>query len=253
MNKLNPNEGLKVFDIRWEADTAGPSPNNNKRIEVFLLGCDKAMNGNACKGCFNSITWDKNKAEWSLDPIELADMIYSRCDKNNKYITIGGGEPTDQLDKLIPFVKRLKEYDFHILMYTWRSLKDIITEQNEIAFSVYKDSISFNNLSKDFINNFKELLSNIDILIDGEFKQNECLYQQELGDGMLSSIGSGNQVIWDIKLTNDNKSTNVIPTYFGYRLDELAGLFIKPDSKDLVYITKLDWSEYNRYEIQNSN
>ena len=250
MNKLKPEDGLRVFDIRWETDTAGPSPNNNKRIEVFLLGCDKAISGNACKGCFNSVTWDKNKAEWSYDPIELADMINSRCNEDNKYITIGGGEPTDQIEKLIPFVKRLKEYNFHILMYTWRSFKEIINKDNEIAISIYKDPIPFNkNFSRGFINNFKELLSNIDILIDGEFKQDECLYQQELGDGMLSSIGSGNQIIWDIKLTNDNNCINVVPTYFGYRLDELAGLYIKPDSKDLVYITKLDWSEYNRYEI----
>lgn len=239
MRELKPEEGLRIFDIKWRTDTAGPSPNNNERIEVFLLGCDKAMNGNPCKGCFNSITWDKNKAEWSWDPIEVADMINEGCDPNNKYITIGGGEPTDQIEHLIPFVKRLKEHGFHIMMYTWRSLKSMIDEAKEIAISVYVDPIPSNkNFSRSFINNFKELLKYLDILVDGEFKQDECLYQQELGDGMLSSIGSANQIIWDIKLTNDNKSENVIPTYFGYRLDELVGLYVKPDTKDLVYITK---------------
>lgn len=238
MRELKPEEGLRIFDIKWCTDTAGPSPNNNERIEVFLLGCNKAMKGNPCKGCFNSITWDKNKAEWSWDPIELADMINEGCDPNNKYITIGGGEPTDQIDKLIPFAKRLKEHGFHIMMYTWRNLEIVL----DVAFKekvqeIYKDE-PINSASKEFNLKFRKLLKYIDMLIDGEFKQDECLYQQELGDGMLSSIGSGNQIIWDIKLTNDNKNKNVIPTYFGYRLDELVGLYIKPDTNDLVYITK---------------
>ena len=65
MKELHPNEGLRIFDIKWQVKTAGPSPNENKRIEVFLLGCDKAMQGNPCKGCFNSVTWDKSIAEFA--------------------------------------------------------------------------------------------------------------------------------------------------------------------------------------------
>ena len=67
MEYLKPNEGLKVFDIRFDVTTAGPSPINNRRIELFLLGCDKAMKGQPCKGCFNSKLWDANKAQHSLD------------------------------------------------------------------------------------------------------------------------------------------------------------------------------------------
>ena len=237
MEKLPVDKGLKVFDIRWRTDTAGPSPNNNERVEVFLLGCKKAMNGNPCVGCFNSPTWDDSIAKFSQDPIALADFIASTT--TSRYLTIGGGEPTDQIESLIPFAKRLKEHGFHIMMYTWRSLKSIINEAKEIAISVYVDPVPSNkNFSRGFIHNFKELLKHLDILVDGEFKQNECLYQEELGDGMLSSIGSGNQIIWDIKLTNDNKNENIIPTYFGYKLEELVGLYIKPDTNDLVYITK---------------
>src|SRR5699024_6096421 len=185
---------------------------------------------NPCKGCFNSITWDKNKAEYSWDPIELADMINEKCDPNNKYITIGGGEPTDQIENLIPLTKRLKEHGFHIIMYTWRELKDIlkIDGMNEDGAFIKHE------LNKPF----KELLKNLDILIDGQFILEERTYQQELGDGMLNSIGSANQIVWDIKLTNDNKNKNLIPMYFGYKLEELAGLYIKPDTNDLIYITK---------------
>lgn len=231
MRELKPEEGLRIFDIKWRTDTAGPSPNNNERIEVFLLGCNKAMQGNACKGCFNSITWDKSKAEWSWDPIEVADMINEGCDPNNKYITIGGGEPTDQIDMLIPFAKRLKEHGFHIMMYTWRDLKhelDLIFNHHMTA---YYGTSSIEKL--DFAEKMWELTHHLDIIVDGEYKQEERLYQQELGDGMLSSIGSGNQRVWDIKAMNEGDVA-----ISRYAMRDLAGLYIKPDTNDLVYVTK---------------
>lgn len=231
MRELKPEEGLRIFDIKWRTDTAGPSPNNNERIEVFLLGCNKAMQGNPCKGCFNSITWDKSKAEYSWDPIELANMINEGCDPNNKYITIGGGEPTDQVDMLIPFAKRLKEHGFHIMMYTWRDLKhelDLIFNHHMTAY------YGISSIEKlDFAEKMWELIRHLDIIVDGEYKQEERLYQQELGDGMLSSIGSGNQRVWDIKAMNERAIA-----ISRYAMRDLAGLYIKPDTNDLVYITK---------------
>lgn len=231
MRELKPEEGLRIFDIKWRTDTAGPSPNNNERIEVFLLGCNKAMQGNPCKGCFNSITWDKSKAEYSWDPIELANMINEGCDPNNKYITIGGGEPTDQVDMLIPFAKRLKEHGFHIMMYTWRDLKhelDLIFNHHMTAY------YGISSIEKlDFAEKMWELTHHLDIIVDGEYKQEERLYQQELGDGMLSSIGSGNQRVWDIKAMNERAIA-----ISRYAMRDLAGLYIKPDTNDLVYITK---------------
>lgn len=234
MKKLKPEEGLRLFDINWRTDTAGPSPNNNERIEVFLLGCDKAINGNPCQGCFNSVTWNKDKAEWSWDPIELADMINEGCDPNNKYITIGGGEPTDQIDNLIPFTKRLKEHGFHIMMYTWRKLEYLrhapvytLTDDQRKHIDTYAIK-----------NQFKNLLNYLDIVVDGEFKQEECLYQQDLGDGMLSSIGSGNQKIWDIKESRETSCNGNANILIGYEMKDLVGLYIKPNTNDLVYITK---------------
>ena len=229
MREMKPNEGLKIFDIKWQVTTAGPSPNGNKRIEVFLLGCQKAMKGYACKGCFNSPTWDASKAEWSWDPIELADMINEKCDPNNKYITIGGGEPTDQIRKLIPFTKRLKEHGFHIMMYTWRNLAEELGPHIKILDGPSKPSYTYIRQYE-----LNALLKYIDIVVDGEFKEDECLYQEDLEDGMLSSIGSGNQCIWDMKGTRDLKSIS----YIRYPMRDLVGLYIKPDTNDLIYITK---------------
>ena len=37
MKKMDPANSLKVFDIKLRSYTAGPSPDNNSRTEVFLL------------------------------------------------------------------------------------------------------------------------------------------------------------------------------------------------------------------------
>lgn len=187
LKELNPNDGLRVFDIKWRVKTAGPSPFNNERIEVFLLGCNKAMKGNPCKGCFNSITWDKSIAEFSRNPIELADAINDTCEDVNspKYITIGGGEPSDQLQHVIPFVKRLKEHNFHIIMYTWRDLKTVFEEEDSELKTLLKKTIKY-----------------IDIIIDGEFKEEERLWNIHDSNQANHFVGSGNQIIWDLNATN---------------------------------------------------
>lgn len=225
MKSIDKDKGLKVFDIRWATDTAGPSPDNNMRTELFLLGCKKAKDGNPCKGCFNSKTWDADIAEFAWDPLDVAERINELAP--NKYVTIGGGEPTDQIDQLIPLCKKLKEYGFHIMMYTWRDLSTLVDSK----------LISYYGVNKDYLNvvtHINELLKYIDIIVDGEFKQDERLYQEELGDGMLSSIGSGNQIVWDIKEKRDTESAVLL----GHCMKDLVGLYVKPDTNDLVYITK---------------
>lgn len=221
--------GILLRDCNWSVTTAGPSPYNNERTELFLLGCNKAMKGNPCKGCFNSTTWNKETALWSHDPIKMAEHINNNAP--NKYITIGGGEPTDQIDNLIILCKELKKYDFHIMMYTWRDLKhelDLIFNHHMTAY------YGISSIEKlDFAEKMWELIRHLDIIVDGEYKQEERLYQQELGDGMLSSIGSGNQRVWDIKAMNERAIA-----ISRYAMRDLAGLYIKPDTNDLVYITK---------------
>ena len=92
MKYVGVNEGLKVFDIKFDITTAGPSPlDNNRRIELFLLGCDKAMCGHPCPGCFNKKLWDANLAQHSCDIDSLANWIIERTPIEERYITIGGG------------------------------------------------------------------------------------------------------------------------------------------------------------------
>jgi len=208
---------LKIWDVNWVAQTAGPSPDDNKRTELFLLGCKKAMSGDPCKGCFQEALWDEKKAIYSHPVKEVISKINNFSP--NKYVTIGGGEPSDQLEGLIELTKGLKKQGFHIIVYTWHSLADILSEKK------YKLSLN----KKQYL----DFLNNIDILIDGQFKQEECNYIHNYSDGLLGSIGSGNQIIWDIKEYKKNKK-NVL----GYKLKDLIHISLKEDNNDLIYITK---------------
>ena len=89
------------------------------------------------------------------------------------------------------------------MIYTWRQLKDIV-----------KDST------------YKDLLDNIDILVDGQYKEEERLWNGEKEDGLLSSVGSGNQIIWNIQ------------EKIGYYMRDLKEIHLI--NNKLTYITKKD-------------
>ena len=193
--KDNSKPGLKLMDAKWSVKTAGPSPFNNERTELFLLGCKKAIEGNPCKGCFNSSTWDSSKVTLLHDPIKMAEHINNVAP--NKYITIGGGEPTDQIDGLILLCKELKEkYNFNIMIYTWRNLEEELKLE---PIKTYSDGENKKTFKRSIGDKLKELIKYVDIIVDGEFKLEERLWDGSKEDGFISSIGSGNQIVWNIQ------------------------------------------------------
>jgi organic radical activating enzyme len=227
MEYLEPNKGLKVYDIQFDKQTAGPSPNDNKRIELFLLGCDRAMTGNACYGCFNKPLHDANKAEHSFDPIELADWIAERTPINERYITLGGGCPLQQSDNIILLCKQLKSHGFHIMMYTWRKLKYYLDTTKDLT-----EDLNIAPFSSYIRQRLPELLPYLDIVVDGEYIASERLYQGNKADGLLSSIGSGNQGIWDIQYYN---KTGRHRAYFMRDIDKIK---INEFNNGLIYYLK---------------
>ena len=215
--------GILLKDVRWSVTTAGPSPNNNERTEVFFLGCDRAMAGVPCKGCFNQSTWDNSKAEFSHDPVKMAAHINKYAP--NKYITIGGGEPTAQLENLVILCEELKKYGFHIIVYTWKELRKTSRRFREMAtiYILESQRIAYSLQSATDKDKMEDLLNTIDILIDGEYKEDQRLYDFKGEDGLTNSIGSANQGIYDCNknkrvLMNDIKSL---------RLDEDNNLIIE--------------------------
>jgi organic radical activating enzyme len=217
--RIQTMNGMKLWDVKWKVKTAGPSPHSNDRTELFLLGCKKALEGDPCVGCFNESTWDDSISENKYDPVEMAKHINIHAP--NKYITIGGGEPTDQIDNLIILCKELKKLGFHIMVYTWKRLEHVLKNGNGIEEA----------------NKTRELLNHIDMLIDGEFVLEDRLYEEDKEDGLLNSIGSGNQIVWDTREFN-KESSSINKNINGYKLSDLDALHIKENNMDLVFILK---------------
>lgn len=166
---------MYIFDVKWSVTTAGPSPDHNNRVELFLLGCNKAQSGNPCKGCFNRPTWHRPKNARYYDPVFCAENIIQHAP--NKYLTIGGGEPLDQIKDLIIMCSALKQAGFHILCYTWRDIFKALRGE-------------YSDIDKQDI---KALIDVVDGFIDGEFILEKRCYEEDKEDGLFNSIGSTNQ------------------------------------------------------------
>lgn len=220
-------KSLKLFNITWNVDTAGPSPFCNERTEIFLFGCQKAMNGNPCKGCFNTALWDSSKVQFEHEVDEIVENIVKFAP--NKYITIGGGEPIDQIDSLIELTEKLKAKGFHIMLYTWHSLYKELMKKPVSVFGIVDPHAFTRGLG----HKIQKLIKNIDIIVDGEFKQEECLYDENKGDGFLNSVGSGNQIIWDCHEFNQSDGS----VLKGYAMRELNGIALR-ENNELIYFLK---------------
>lgn len=207
-------ETLKVFDVKWTSVTAGPSPDSNRRTEIFLWGCNIAAKGKPCKGCFNPKMWKVSDTAKEIDSKEMADHINKFAP--NKFVTIVGGEPLDQLAPLTELVTRLKEHGFHIILFTHYELNELLNKQSDLNYEV----------------NFSCLLEGVDVLVDGRYDETQRIYDEETGDGLHDAVGSANQVIWDIKDWRDKGAHGDIQ---GVYAGELAGIYVCPNG-ELKYI-----------------
>lgn len=195
---------VRMYDIRWVSHTAGPSPVTNEfgpncRVELFLMGCKKAQSGYPCKGCFNPKLWSDNPAR-ELEAEEIAIQIEKFAPQ--KYITIVGGEPFDKPEGLTELCEALKRRDFHIMVFTHYQLKDFRAWQKGIRGIIKGDDTvsDIHGWTKDL---FFRFLKAIDILVDGEYIAEEKIYDEDIQDGFHNAVGSGNQIIWDVKAWND--------------------------------------------------
>ena len=145
------------------------------RVSLFVSGCT-----HHCKGCFNPMTWDFSYGKPFTEAVqdELLEML------SPAYIdglTLLGGEPMepDNQRALLPFVKKVRaQYpDKNIWCYTGYKLDDELLKPSRARCEVTD-----------------ELLSLIDVLVDGEFIE-------ELKNISLSFRGSENQRLIDLPQT----------------------------------------------------
>ena len=148
------------------------------RTVLFVSGCR-----NHCKDCFQPHTWDFDYGE-PFDEIIQNEILESLKPAYIKGLTLLGGEPFEPENQiaLLSFVKKVKE------MYP---KKDIW------AFTGYIYDRDLIVGGKKYCEVTEELLSMIDILVDGPF-----LAEQK--DLMLKFRGSKNQRVIDLKRTQED-------------------------------------------------
>ena len=111
---------ISMFDIRYRIKNAGPSPDDNRRTELYFAGCLKAASGSPCKNCFNPMIWQPENVLMKT-PAEFLDCL----ERHNipKFITLVGSEPTDQLEGLLEFGSLAKKKGYHIILFSWHDKK----------------------------------------------------------------------------------------------------------------------------------
>lgn len=119
---------------------------NGINLSIFTQGCP-----HHCKSCFNPETWEYNKGYEFTD--ETLQYIYDNIDKNiQRNLSILGGEPLcpQNIEGTIYLCREFKNKYPHKKIYLWTGY--MIEEFNDLQ---------------------KEILSHLDLLIDGKFEEDK--------------------------------------------------------------------------------
>ena len=145
------------------------------RVSLFVSGCT-----HRCKGCFNEVAWDFNYGAPFTDKTE-EELISALKPDFVEGLTLLGGEPMEPSNQraLLPFLRRVRAElpEKTIWCYTGYTLEKDLLEGSRAR-----------------IETTDEMLSLIDILVDGEFVES-------LADISLQFRGSSNQRIIDLPET----------------------------------------------------
>ena len=152
------------------------------RTSLFVSGCT-----HHCKGCFNPMTWDFEYG--NVFDREVEDEILGTLEPGYiSGLSLLGGEPFEPSNQkiLLPFLKRVKERfpEKNIWCYTGYTLESDLQAENGRARCACTD----------------EMLSLLDILVDGEFIE----AQKNIS---LAFRGSENQRLIDMKETLKRRET----------------------------------------------
>lgn len=143
------------------------------RVSLFVSGCT-----HQCKGCFNYEAWDFTYGEHFTE--DTANEIVEALEPSFiNGLSLLGGEPFERPNQevLLPLLHKVKEKypQKNIWCYTGYTLEDDLLSESRARCE-----------------NTDEMLGLIDVLVDGEFKE-------ELKDITLAFRGSSNQRIIDVK------------------------------------------------------
>ncbi len=145
------------------------------RVTLFVSGCT-----NHCEGCFQPQTWDFHFGK-PFTPETEAELLELLAPSYINGLTLLGGEPMEPENQraLLPFVRRVRETlpDKTVWCYSGFTLEELLADGSHPRCEVTD-----------------ELLSLIDVLVDGRF----ILAQKDIS---LKFRGSRNQRIIDLPET----------------------------------------------------
>ena len=154
------------------------------RVSLFVSGCT-----HHCKNCFNEVTWDFYYGKVFDEKVEEQILEYLKPNHITG-LTLLGGEPMEPSNQraLLPFIKKVKETypNKDIWMYSGYVFDKELLQESRARCEVTD-----------------ELLSYIDVLVDGRFVE-------ELKDLSLKFRGSSNQIIIDVQ---ESLKTNQVVLY----------------------------------------
>lgn len=172
----NEGENMHYGKIK-ECDIAdGPGV----RVSLFVSGCR-----HHCKGCFNPETWDFKYGQPYTE--ETEDEVLRALEP--EYIqgfSLLGGEPFEPENQ-------------GVLTGLLRRIKERYPEKDVWCYSGYLYDVDLAKGGKAYTEVTDEMLSYIDVLVDGEFVE-------ELKDVTLVFRGSSNQRIIELKKNVENKN-----------------------------------------------
>ncbi len=155
------------------------------RVTLFVSGCT-----NRCEGCFQPQTWDFCYGQPFTAETEEKILEMLKPDYING-LTLLGGEPFEPENQraLLPFVKKVREQYPH---------------KNIWAFTGFTVEQLWSNAPHPRTEATDELLSMIDVLVDGKFeidKKNIRLKfrgsENQRILNLKSTLASGKAVLWD--------------------------------------------------------
>lgn len=152
---------IRLAGIVYESLVNGPG----LRRVFFAQGCK-----HNCEGCFNKETHNFNGGELREIDILIDDVINNPLLKG---ITFSGGDPLEQSEGFSYMAKAFKKKNLNIWCYTGYDFEKILDMMKENK-SLY------------------ELISNIDVLVDGKFEINNK-------NDSLRFRGSTNQRLINVK------------------------------------------------------
>lgn len=129
---------IKVYKILKKTNVEGPGV----RFCIWTQGCSRH-----CRGCFARDTWDFDKGvDYNIK--DLFALI--KTQKEIEGVTFLGGEPFEQAKALSKLAKLIKDTGLSVVCFTGYTFEELQTKNDEYT---------------------QQLLSNIDLLIDGSFEQ----------------------------------------------------------------------------------